>query len=211
MRDEQRALELSVDEKQNEIKRKESEIQDLKISLQTPPQVWSVSSNDLSNHEFNLTSNITTTKVKERGSWFGGLSNVQLPNYQELNNTDVKDSEKLAGSKDHNDTSKIEPHNTSGRLATKGTWDSDENGNGLAMKGRRFYIGATESHKDKSNGQSEKSQLKANTDEGTTEVTRFKSNETKGEAFKIDEDDAEREVNMNSTKNSSEEDQEYKE
>ncbi|KAK1437953.1 hypothetical protein QVD17_03753 [Tagetes erecta] len=209
LRDEHRDLELAIDEKQNEIKRKESEIRDLKSSLQTPPKVWSVSSNDLSNHQVNLTNNITTTKVKETGSWFGGLSNVQQPNHQENNNTDVKYLEKLAGSKDENDTAMVEMHNTTnGRLATKGTWDSEKNGKGLAMKGRRFYIEATESQRDKSDSQSEKSKLKVSTDEVTTEVTRFKSNGTKGEVDKIDEDDAEREVD---TKNGSEEGQEYKE
>ncbi|KAI3824698.1 hypothetical protein L1987_06167 [Smallanthus sonchifolius] len=41
LRDEQRVLELAIDEKQNQIKHEESEIKDLKSNLQTPPKIWS--------------------------------------------------------------------------------------------------------------------------------------------------------------------------
>ncbi|KAF5764557.1 hypothetical protein HanRHA438_Chr15g0705761 [Helianthus annuus] len=92
LKDEQRVLELAIDEKQNQIKQKESEIKDLKSSLQPPPKIWSVSSDDPSNREVNLTNkvNVMNPDVK-----------VQTP----------KD-EKLAGSKDHKDDAKIEMHNT---------------------------------------------------------------------------------------------------
>ncbi|XP_076948983.1 uncharacterized protein LOC143621443 [Bidens hawaiensis] len=58
MRDEQRVLELAINEKQNQIKHKESQIQDFKSTLQTPPKTWSVSLDDPSNREVNLTSKV---------------------------------------------------------------------------------------------------------------------------------------------------------
>lgn len=57
LKDEQRALELTIGEK-------ESKINDLKTSLHSsssPPKIWSVSSDDPSNREANLTSKVTTT------------------------------------------------------------------------------------------------------------------------------------------------------
>ncbi|KAI3714077.1 hypothetical protein L1987_72667 [Smallanthus sonchifolius] len=137
---------------------------------------------------------VSTTKVKERGSWFGQTSNLQKPNHEEVTKPrDEEDSEKLA---------KIEMHNTTNsRPTTKDTSESEENGNVIAMKGRRFFIGATESQRGKSNGEIE---LKANTEEGPTEVTRLKSNRTRGEAEKMDEDEADTQVDMK-------EDQHYKE
>ncbi|KAL8196644.1 hypothetical protein R6Q57_012869 [Mikania cordata] len=206
MRDEHQALELAIDEKQNEIKLKESEIRDMRSSLQTPPKIWSGNSIDPSNHEVNLTSKVTTTNVKK-------------PNHQDIIKPYVKvqkpkdeDSEKLASYKGHIDNAKIEMNTTTnGRLAIMEMRGSEENGIGLAMKGRKFFIGATESQRDKSNGQNEKSQLKANLEEGPTEVTQNKSNRTNGEAGRVDEDEAETEVDVKSSKNGSEEDRDDKE
>ncbi|KAI3717296.1 hypothetical protein L1987_68833 [Smallanthus sonchifolius] len=146
LRDEQRVLELAIDEKQNQIKHKESEIKDLKGSLQTPPKIWSVTSNDPSNRSVNLTSTIMNPDVK-----------VQK----------LKD-DKVASSKDQKDDAKIEMHNTT-------------------------------------DGQNEKSQLKANPDEGPTEVHH--------EPNRMDEDETETETEaeLDSSGNFSESDQDYKE
>ncbi|PWA63103.1 hypothetical protein CTI12_AA357160 [Artemisia annua] len=194
MKDEQRALELTIDEKQNEIKHKESEIKDLKSSLQTPPKVWSVSSDDPSNREVNLTNKATTTRVR---SWFGLSSNGQKPNqekfvegHKEVINPNIKvqkpvdeeqrGSGKLASSKEHetrdltvgSDDAKIVSGNTTdSRLTTKDTGGLKETGNSLSIKGRSF-IGAIETRTD---GQINKSQLEAKREVGSTEVTQFKS------------------------------------
>ncbi|CAI9275536.1 unnamed protein product [Lactuca saligna] len=65
LRDEQRALELTIDEKQNEIKHKESKINHLKTTLHSssPPKILSVTSDDPSpsNREANLTSKVKVT------------------------------------------------------------------------------------------------------------------------------------------------------
>ena len=90
LRDEQRVLEFAIDEKQNQIKHKESEIKDLKSSLQTPPKIWLVSSDDPSNREVNLTNKVINPDAK-----------VQK----------LKDAE-IAGSNDHKDDAKIKMHNT---------------------------------------------------------------------------------------------------
>ncbi|GJY43660.1 hypothetical protein Tco_0431873 [Tanacetum coccineum] len=229
MKDEQRALELTIDEKQNEIKHKESEIKDLKSSLQTPPKVWSVSSDDPSNREVNLTNKATTTKV---GSWFGLSSNGQKPNQEKfvegnkVINPDVKvqkpvdeeqrGSGKLASSKENeiqdltvgsDDAKTVSGNTTDSRLTTKDTGGLKETGNNLSIKGRSF-IGAIETRTD---GQINKSQLEANREVGPTEVTRFKSrnyssdevhraaNKTKSEAERTDEDEPEIEADTNST------------
>ncbi|KAL4569853.1 hypothetical protein LXL04_025497 [Taraxacum kok-saghyz] len=58
MREEQRALELTIDE----IKHQESKITDLKSDLRSsPPKIWSVSSDDPSTRELNLTKKATST------------------------------------------------------------------------------------------------------------------------------------------------------
>ncbi|MFS8017251.1 hypothetical protein Hanom_Chr15g01378191 [Helianthus anomalus] len=85
MKDEHRALELAIDEKQNEINQKESEIKDWKNSRQMPLKSWSVSSNDTLNYRHNVTS-----KVKERSAPSGQLNNGKKPNHQENKNPDVK-------------------------------------------------------------------------------------------------------------------------
>ncbi|KAJ0631607.1 hypothetical protein HanLR1_Chr17g0655841 [Helianthus annuus] len=206
MKDEHRALELAIDEKQNEINQKESEIKDLKNSRRMPLKIWSVGSN-------------VTSKVKERSASSGQLSSGKKPNHQENKNPDVKvqkpkDEASETLQKEHNGDAKIDTSNTSnvnGTLATKEKWDSEENGDGLTLKGRRFFIGATESQRDKSNGQDEKGQVKANTEEGPTDVARFKSGGPNDEADRMDEDEAETKVDMNSARNGSAEDQDYKE
>ncbi|KAM0054871.1 hypothetical protein Hdeb2414_s0006g00199651 [Helianthus debilis subsp. tardiflorus] len=153
LKDEQRVLELAIDEKQNQIKQKESEIKGLKSSLQPPPKIWSVSSDDPSNREVNLTNkvNVMNPDVK-----------VQTP----------KD-EKLAGSKDHKDDAKIEMQNTA-------------------------------------DDQNDKSQLKANPDVGPTEV-HHEANKTRSESDRMDEDETETEADLDSSKNGTEADQDYKE
>ncbi|KAL4563260.1 hypothetical protein LXL04_027300 [Taraxacum kok-saghyz] len=58
MREEQRALELTIDE----IKHQDSKITDLKSDLHSsPPKIWSVSSDDPSTRELNLTKKATST------------------------------------------------------------------------------------------------------------------------------------------------------
>ncbi|KAF5754477.1 hypothetical protein HanRHA438_Chr17g0802041 [Helianthus annuus] len=207
MKDEHRALELAIDEKQNEINQKETEIKDLKNSRKMPPKIWSVGSNDTLNYRLNVT---------ERSVSSGQLSNGKKPNHQENKNPDVKvqkpkDEASEALQKEHNGDAKIDKSNVNGTLATKEKWDSEENGDGLTMKGRRFFIGATESQRDKSNGQDERGEVKANTEEGPTEVARFKSGRPNYEADRMDEDEAETKVDMNSARNGSAEDQDYKE
>ncbi|KAM0059077.1 hypothetical protein Hdeb2414_s0005g00177421 [Helianthus debilis subsp. tardiflorus] len=211
MKDEHRALELAIDEKQNEINQKESEIKDLKNSRRMPLKIWSVGSNDTLNYRLNVTS-----KVKERSVSSSQLSNGKKPNHQENKKPDVKvqkpkDEASETLQKEHNGDAKIDMSNVNGTLAMKEKWDSEENGDGLTMKGRRFFIGATESQRDKSNGQDEKGEVKANTEEGPTEVARFKSGRPNDEADRMDEDEAETKVDMNSARNGSAEDQDYKE
>lgn len=241
MKDEQRALELAIDEKQNEIKHKESEIKDLRSSLQTPPKIWSVSSDDPSNREVNSTDKITPTKVN---SWFG-QSSKQKPNQESdvegnmrIRNPDVKvkkpkDSEKHANSReevwglnlDHKDDDKTEMHNTTNTVG------SDDQVNGLSIKGRRSFIQAYESQRVKgernamgsitqTDGQTEETQLRANRKEGPSEITRFISGkrsidqETKRKAETTDEDESEAEVDTKTSmesSTSSEADQDYKE
>ncbi|KAK9064395.1 hypothetical protein SSX86_015777 [Deinandra increscens subsp. villosa] len=180
LRDEHRVLESAIDEKQNQIKHKESEIKDLKSSLQTPPtKIWSVSSDDPSNREVNLTSKVMNPEVK-----------IQKP----------KDEE-LAGLK----------YNTT---------DSEENGNGLSLRNKNLTTKRT-----KSDGQGEKSQLKANPDVDPRKVIPFRSRnhssdevhqeakKTRSEAYRMDEDEAETETeaDLDSSRNVQEADQDYKE
>ncbi|KAJ0666890.1 hypothetical protein HanPI659440_Chr17g0671811 [Helianthus annuus] len=193
MKDEHRALELAIDEKQNEINQKESEIKDLKNSRRMPLKTWSVGSNDTLNYRHNVTSKVKENKNPD--------VKVQKP----------KDEASETLQKEHNGDAKIDMSNVNGTLATKEKWDSEENGDGLTMKGRKFFIGATESQRDKSNGQDEKGQVKANTEEGPTDVARFKSGGPNDEADRMDEDEAETKVDMNSARNGSAEDQDYKE
>lgn len=173
LRDEQRVLELAINEKQNQIKHKEAEIQDLKSSLQTPPKFWSVSSIDPSKPTINLTTVVINSDVK-----------VQKP----------KD-EKLAGSKHYRTDAKIDMKN-----ATYGINDG-QNGNGLSQRDKSLIT--------KNN---EKSQLKANLDEGLTEVHQ-EANKTRSETDRMDEDEAEAdtEADLDSSRNVSEADQDYKE
>ncbi|KAD7479006.1 hypothetical protein E3N88_02142 [Mikania micrantha] len=100
LRDEQRVLELEIDLKQNQIKQKETEIKDLNSSMQAQPNIWSVSSDDPSNQELNL-----TVKV---------LNPAQKPK-----------NEQLAGLKDHKDDAKIEMNNTN-VLITKRSKSEDQ-------------------------------------------------------------------------------------
>lgn len=86
LRDEQRALELTIDEKQNEIKHKESKINHLKTTLHSssPPKILSVTSDDPSpsNREANLTSKVkATTNINP---------NVKLQNASLEHEDDVK-------------------------------------------------------------------------------------------------------------------------
>nr|XP_043639784.1 uncharacterized protein LOC122610893 [Erigeron canadensis] len=237
MKDEQQALELAIDEKHNEIKYKESELNDLRSSLRSP-KIWSVSSDDPSNHEVNSTDKIITTRVKP---WLGVAGNVQKPNQEtvlegvrgilnpEANVQKSKDLDQLASSKkheawdhilDHNDDAKVE------MLNTTGTPGSKEIGDGLSIKGRKFFTGASESQRVKGEqhaigsinqtaGQSDNKQLKTNR-EGPAEVTqsgkRNVDQETEREAERTDEDD-EADLSMKYSmipNKGSEEDQEYK-
>lgn len=220
IKDEQRALEIAIEEKQNEIKHKESQIKDLKNIHQTPPKIWSVSSDDPSNREVNLTDKLTTTK---RSSWFGQSSNEEKLKYQEsiakgeVQKPKDEDTGKLASSKEgdltlnHKGDMKTEIRNT-----TEVRPVAEESGNGLSIKGRRSFIEANESQTD---GPTDKRRLKEKREEGVTEVTRLKSINYSTEAFlqaadRKNEDEAKTEADTNSSaesSNVSEADQDYKE
>ncbi|KAI3698747.1 hypothetical protein L2E82_42542 [Cichorium intybus] len=118
MKEEQRALEMAIDEKQNEIKRKESKINDLKTTLHSPSKIWSVSSDDPSNREANLTKKVTTS--------INPSVQVQNPNF----------------SVEHDDL-KVKKGNST--MDVKG---SEENGDGLSIKGRRSFIGSSGSERE---------------------------------------------------------------
>lgn len=114
MKEEQRALELTIDEKQNEIKHKESKINDLKMTLHSPPRIWSVSSDDPSNREANLTKKVTTA--------INPSVRAQNPNFS-VENEDLK----------------VRLKNIT--VDVKETRVSEEIGGGLSLKGRRSFIG----------------------------------------------------------------------
>ncbi|KAK1422870.1 hypothetical protein QVD17_18159 [Tagetes erecta] len=175
LRDEQRVLELAINEKQNQIKHKEAEIQDLKSSLQTPPKIWSVSSDDPSNPTINLTNVVINPDVK-----------VQKPN-----------DEKLSSSNGYNSDAKIEVHNPAYGL------NDGQNGTSVSQWDKSLIA--------KTDGQNEKSQLKAKRDEGPTEFQ--EGNKTRSETDRMDEDEAETDIeaDLDSSRNFSEADQDYKE
>lgn len=229
LRDEQRALELAIDEKLNEIKRKESEIKDLRSSLQTPPKIWSVSSDDPSNQQVNLTAKVTTMK---RSSRFSESSNAQNSNYQEtvvegnkkfinpnVNVQKPKDTDlgKLASSKEQEIRDLSVDHKDNANGDIQNTTNDKDDRNGLSMKGRRYFIGASESQRDKSERQavtgattqSEKSRVKANQEESSTEIMSGKRSIDQ-ETKKEDEDEDEADMNPSTeSSNGSEADQDY--
>ncbi|KAL8259422.1 hypothetical protein R6Q59_027375 [Mikania micrantha] len=81
IRDEHRALELTIDEKHNKIKHKEYEIRDIKSSLQTPQKIWHASSSSFFFVSVTIDASaptVQTSKIKIHTSRMGACQKRDL-------------------------------------------------------------------------------------------------------------------------------------